>query len=140
MAGQQQKLEEYKMATKIRYDGVINCALNISDLGKALAWYQDVLGFELIYKLDDMGWAEVTSPTANVTLGLSQVEKVETGAGGATVVFGVVDIDEARGQLEQRDVRFDGETMTIPEMVRLATFFDPDGNKFMLAQDLSKKC
>jgi predicted enzyme related to lactoylglutathione lyase len=56
------------------------------------------------------------------------------------VVFGVVDIDEARGQLEQRDVRFDGETMTIPEMVRLATFFDPDGNKFMLAQDLSKKC
>ena len=126
------------MASKIKYDGAINCALSISDLGKALKWYQEVLGFELIYKLDDMGWAEVTSPTKNVTLGLSQVEKVET-AGGATVVFGVVNMDEARGQLEAQDVRFDGETQTIPEMVKLATFFDPDGNKFMLSQDLQQK-
>jgi predicted enzyme related to lactoylglutathione lyase len=126
------------MAGTIDYDGVITCALSVSDLGKALTWYGDVLGFEVIYKLDEMGWAEMTTPTKNVMLGLSQVEKVET-AGGATVVFGVVDIDQARGQLEAADVRFDGETMTIPDMVRLATFFDPDGNKFMLAQDLQKK-
>lgn len=126
------------MSTKIKYDGMTNCAISISDLGNALAWYQDVLGFELIYKLDDAGWAEITTPTKNVAIGLSQVEKVET-AGGATIVFGVVDIDEARGQLEAKDVRFDGETMTIPDMVKLATFFDPDGNKFMLAEDLQKK-
>lgn len=126
------------MANKINYDGVINCAISVSDLGKSLNWYGDVLGFELIYKIDDMGWAEVTSPVKNVTLGLSQVEQVET-AGGATVVFGVLDIDTARAYLEQREVRFDGETQTIPEMVKLATFFDPDGNKFMLAQDLQKK-
>lgn len=126
------------MASKIDYDGVINCALSVSDLGQALNWYKDVLGFELIYRLDDMGWAEVTSPVDNVTLGLSQVEQVET-AGGATVVFGVVDIDATRAYLQRQDVRFDGETQTIPEMVKLATFFDPDGNKFMLAQDLQKK-
>jgi len=80
----------------------------------------------------------MTTPTKHVVLGLSQVEKVETG-GGATVVLGVVDIDEARAELEAKQVRFDGETMTIPDMVRLATFFDPDGNTFMLAQDLQKK-
>ena len=125
------------MANKINYDGVINCSVAVSELEKALRWYREVLGFELIYEVADIGWAEVTTPTPNVTLGLSQVEKVET-AGGATVVFGVVDIDEARSQLENNDVRFDGETTTIPEMVRLATFFDPDGNKFMLAQDLTK--
>ena len=123
---------------KITYDGVINCAISVTDLPKALSWYQEVLGFELNYKIDDMGWAEIASPTKNVTIGLSQVEEVKQG-GGATVVFGVVDIDEARGYLEGCDVRFDGETQTIPEMVKLATFFDPDGNTFMLAQDLQKK-
>ena len=126
------------MAAKIKYDGTINCALSVSDLNKALTWYQDVLGLELIYEMDEMGWAEMTTPTKDVNLGLSQVENVET-AGGATIVFGVLDVDEARGQLEQQDVRFDGETQVIPEMVKLATFFDPDGNKFMLAQDLQKK-
>jgi hypothetical protein len=33
-------------------------------------------------------------------------------------------------------VRFDGETREIEGMVRLATFYDPDGNTFMLAQRL----
>ena len=49
-----------------------------------------------------------------------------------------LDIDAARSALESRDVRFDGDTMTIPDMVRLATFDDPDGNKLMLYQDLQK--
>jgi predicted enzyme related to lactoylglutathione lyase len=126
------------MTERFAYDGVMTCALSVTNLDKAVAWYQDTLAFELIYKLDEMGWAELKTPTKNVVLGLSQVEKVEK-AGGATVVFGVLDIDEARSQLEARDVRFDGETQVIPEMVKLATFFDPDGNTFMLAQDLQSK-
>ena len=125
------------MANKINYDGTMTCALSVSDLDKALRWYGEVLGFEVTAKMLDMGWAELSTPTDNVILGLSQVEKVEP-AGGATVVFGVGDVDAARATLEASDVRFDGETMTIPEMVKLVTFFDPDGNKFMLAQDLTK--
>jgi len=34
-------------------------------------------------------------------------------------------------------VKFDGETETIEGMVSTATFYDPDGNALMLAQDLS---
>ncbi|HSD03011.1 MAG TPA: VOC family protein [Gaiellales bacterium] len=55
---------------------------------------------------------------------------------GATLTFGVADIDAARAHLEAHDVRFDGETSEVPGMVRLATFYDPDGNTFMLAQRL----
>ena len=33
-------------------------------------------------------------------------------------------------------MRFDGETNEIEGMVKLATFYDPDGNSFMLAQSL----
>ncbi len=35
-------------------------------------------------------------------------------------------------------MKFDGDTMTLPGLVMLATLFDPDGNKMMLFQDLSQ--
>ena len=51
---------------------------------------------------------------------------------GATVS----DIAAARSYLEGAGVRFDGETRQVEDMVRLATFYDPDGNAIMLAQQL----
>ncbi len=45
-------------------------------------------------------------------------------------------LDSARAKLEARgDVRFDGETCTIPGWVRLATLYDLDGNTLMLYED-----
>jgi predicted enzyme related to lactoylglutathione lyase len=123
------------MASKLNYNGTLNCALSVVDLDKSLRWYQEMLDLEVSVHVAEMGWAELKTPIAGVTLGVSQVEKVEQG-GGATLVFGVDDVDSARAQLEAKDVRFDGETQTIPDMVKIATFFDLDGNTFMLAQDL----
>ncbi len=55
---------------------------------------------------------------------------------GSTVpTFGVTDLDAARGRLEANGVKFD-DTSEVPGMVRLATFYDPDGNPWMLAQVL----
>ena len=51
-------------------------------------------------------------------------------------MFGVADIDAARVELEAKGVVFDGDTRELPGMVKLATFFDPDGNRYMLAQSL----
>lgn len=124
------------MASALGYDGGLTCGIEVADLDKALAWYRDVLGFTLLYKVDDMAWAEMSTPVARVNLGLGQVEKPHA-RGGATLTWGVKNIDDARGALEKKDVRFDGATMTVPGMVKLATFFDPDGNKHMLYQDLS---
>jgi len=123
------------MPTDLGYNGGLTCSMQCADLDKAIAWYSGTLGFEMIYKLDDMAWCEMKTPIAGVNVGLSQVESPEV-KGGATLTFGVKDIDAARAQLEKRDVPFDGETMEIPGMVKLATFFDPDGNKLMLFQGL----
>lgn len=116
-----------------------NCVISISvsDLDRSIEWYRDLLGFQVIYKLDDYGWAEVASSIHNVSIGLGQVEdpKVE----GPTPTFGVKDIEAARNYLESNGVRFDGETRQIGEMVKLATFYDPDGNSYMLAQALDMK-
>ena len=113
----------------------MTAALGVSDIDRSIAWYRDVLGFELIYKLDDWGWAELRSPITGVNVGIGQTEDLEP-RGGATLTFGVADIEAARGSLEAHGVRFDGETTEVPGMVRLATFYDPDGNTFMLAQRL----
>jgi len=126
------------MASPLNYDGGLTCALKVTDLEKSVNWYQDVLGFTLLYKLDEMGWCELATETKGVNIGLSQVEKAG-GEGGAVLTFGVKDIDAARKRLEAGDVRFDGDTQTIPDMVKLATFFDPDGNALMLFQDLQKR-
>ena len=124
------------MTTDLGFDGGLTCAMQCADLDKAIAWYQNTLGFAQLYKLDDMGWCELKSPVARVSVGLSQVEKPEV-KGGATLTFGVSDIDASRATLESKRVRFDGDTITIPDMVKLATFYDLDGNKLMLYQDLS---
>lgn len=124
------------MPSPLNYDGGLTAGLPVRDLGAAVAWYIDVLGFTLNYQIDDMGWAELATEMEGFTVGLSQVEEVKIG-GGATLTFGVHDIAAARVILESKSVRFDGETQVIPEMVAICTFFDPDGNVLMLYQDLS---
>jgi len=123
------------MASSLGYDGGLTCALNVTNLDRSIAWYRDVLEFEFLYRVDDIAWCEFKTPVARVNVGLSQVEEAG-GKGGATLTFGVKDIDAARKQLEGRKVRFDGPTQTIEGMVKLATFFDLDGNALMLFQDL----
>jgi predicted enzyme related to lactoylglutathione lyase len=126
------------MASNLGYDGGLTASMGVADLGKAIAWYSEVLGFTLLYRMDEMAWCEMSTGVARVNVGLSQVEKVSP-QGGATLTWGVKDIKAARKALEGRKVRFDGDTMTIEGMVSLATFFDPDGNKMMLYQDLQRK-
>ena len=123
--------------SNLAYDGGLTCALQVRDLEAGIAWYRDVLGFSLLYHMAEMGWCELATAVDRVNVGLSQVEDPEV-KGGATLTFGVRDIDAARSRLEEQDVRFDGETQTIPGMVKLATFYDPDGNKLMLYEDLSQ--
>jgi catechol 2,3-dioxygenase-like lactoylglutathione lyase family enzyme len=70
------------MPSSLGYDGGIAIGLPVRDLDAAIAWYAATLDFALVFKMDDMGWAEVATETTGVTLGLSQVEEVKTG--GAT--------------------------------------------------------
>jgi predicted enzyme related to lactoylglutathione lyase len=126
------------MPSPLNYDGGLTISIQVSDFDRSIAWYRDVLGFTMLYKIDDMQWAELATETARVNVGLSAVEKPKVGA-GPVPTFGVKDIAAARKRLEGQKVRFDGETQTIPGMVSLATFFDPDGNALMLFQDLQGK-
>lgn len=117
------------------YDGGLTCAINVTDLDAGIAWYRDVLGMNLLYRVDEIAWCELESPVGRVNVGLAQRESVVQG-GGATLTFGVTDIEAAQKVLDTAGVRQDGPIQDIPGMVRLLTFYDPDGNALMLYQDL----
>ena len=119
------------------YDGGLTCSVNVLDIQTAMRWYQEVLGLENLYYLEELGWCELKSPVAGVNVGLSQVEKMPPPGGNAVLTWGVKDIEQAKAELESREVRFDGDIRTIEGMVKLATFYDPDGNCYMLYQDIS---
>ena len=117
------------------YTGGLTISMQVTDLERSIAFYQDVVGFTLQYKVDEIGWCELETSVPQVNVGLSQVETPKVA--GSVPTFGVGDIDAARKTLESRGARFDGDTIEIPDMVKLATFFDPDDNALMLFQDLS---
>ena len=119
----------------VSLNSALTLALSVRDRHASATWYETMLGFELLYHLDEAGWSEMKTKTEGVTLALG--EQSEPTPGNTVPVFGVADIEAARAALEAEGVRFDGETEVIEGMVSTATFYDPDGNALMLAQDLS---
>jgi len=120
----------------VSLENTITLALSVRDRHASADWYEKNLGFKLLYHFDEAGWSEMQTMTEGVTLGLG--EQAEPAPGNTVPVFGVADIAAGRTALEDAGVRFDGPTETIEGMVSTATFYDPDGNALMLAQDLSR--
>ena len=119
----------------IDYDGGLTCSTGVTNLDRSIAWYQEVLGFELLYRVEEIAWCELKTSVARVNVGLG-VREEAGGSGGATLTFGVTDIEAAKAVLDSHGVRQDGPIRDIPDMVRLLTFFDPDDNALMFYQEV----
>ena len=121
--------------TLITLDETINIAMSVKNRHVSAKWYENMLSFETIYHADDAGWSELQTKTVGVTIGLG--EHTKPVPGNCVPVFGIANLDAARQKLEQTKVKFDGETDVVEGMVKTATFYDPDGNALMLAEDLT---
>jgi predicted enzyme related to lactoylglutathione lyase len=121
----------------LNYVHEVTASMGVTDIDRSIAWYSEVLGFELLYKADEIGWCEMKTHMPGVNVGLSQNQSVIQG-GGATNVWSVADIDAAKAHLNMHGVKQDGEIQHIPDMVKLLTFYDSDGNTMMLAQSLQQ--
>ncbi len=119
----------------ISLEKTITIALSVKDRHISAEWYESMLGFQTIYHADEAGWSELQTKTSGVTIGLG--EHTKPAPGNCVPVFGIADLDTARQKLEQAKVRFDGESDVVEGMVKTATFYDPDGNALMLAEDLT---
>ena len=117
----------------LRIGSELTCSMGVKDITASIAWYERVMLCKLLYRADEIGWCELATPMAGGNIGLSQVETVAQG-GGATNVFEVADIDAAKAHLDAEGVRQDGDIQHIPGLVKLITFYDPDGNAFMFSR------
>lgn len=123
------------MTQPIAFTPAILATINVSDCKTAVAWYKNVLGFETTYVVDEMGWAELRTPVEGFTLGM-QTDPGANHDGGSVVTLGVLDIEAARNHIVTNGGTLVGEIETLPGMVKLAGWRDPDGNNFMFAQTL----
>lgn len=113
----------------------LTASMAVTSLDRSIAWYQEVLGFTLLYRAEEIGWCELATHMPGVNVGLSENRDVPQG-GGATNVWSVTNVEAAKAHLDTHGVQQDGEIQTIPGLVRLLTFYDPDGNAMMFAQSL----
>jgi CreA protein len=120
------------VTTPFGYGDHVTIAVNVTDFERAIAWYREAFGFELIYKLDDWKWCELSTPIEGVHIGLGQTDD-ET-RGGIQPTFTVADIEAAKAHLESVGAVFDGDIHEVEGMVKLASFKDPDGNALGLAE------
>ena len=134
MAVEQTELEGRTMGIDYNPENCV-VSVGVSDYDRSLAWYRDVLGFPVVYELKEYGWGELETPFG-FNVGLGQTETVEKG--NVTPTFGVRDIDAAIAHLREHDVKVE-DWHEIEGMVRLSTFYDPDGTPWMLAQLLDVK-
>ena len=125
------------MSSPLNYTGGLTLSCQCKDRKKSADWYASKLGFKMLYDVAEIGWCELATEIGGVNIGLAETPQPKSGS-GPVPTFGVKDLDKARGMLEKQGVKFDGETRTIPGMVKLATFFDLDGHALMLFQDLQK--
>lgn len=75
----------------ISLDTNITFSMSVTDRHASADWYAAMLGFDLIYHADDVGWSELGTNTAGVTIGLG--EHTEPAPGNCVPVFGIADLD-----------------------------------------------
>lgn len=121
-------------------------ALYVSDVQRSLAFYRDVLGFQIGYRWPPEGdpdYVEVTQGNQTVGLLSREFAARETGLpvaqGGpswAELVLEVDDVDAASRYLLSKGVRQLREPADKPWGERVAYFVDPDGHPIFVAAKL----
>ena len=111
-------------------------SIPVADQERAKTFYVDVLGFELRVDAsfqEGQRWVEVAPPGAETSLTLVTWFPTMPPGGISGLVLECDDIDATFAALSERGVVFAGPIEEAP-WGRFATFTDPDGNGWVLAQ------
>jgi len=103
----------------------------VTDMDRAIRFYRDALGLDLLRR-DGDEWAEFETGSARLALH-ARGQGHAAGAGGATAVFQVDDLDAAKSTLGSRGVSF-GHEAEVKGFARFASFNDPDGNTLQVIE------
>lgn len=110
----------------------------VSDFEKSKKFFSETLGLHIAEKSPNYNWMELEAEDKGMRLGVGEYEpeysKDDKPGQNAVLTFTVEDIVEAKKELESKNVTFLGDILDIPGNIKMATFVDPDGNKFQLVQ------
>jgi predicted enzyme related to lactoylglutathione lyase len=93
----------------------LTASMGVTDMDRSIAWYGEVLGYELLYRVDEIGWCEMKTEMAGVNIGLSQNQEVPQG-GNATNVWSVADIEAAKAHLDVHGMKQDVDIQHVPNL------------------------
>jgi catechol 2,3-dioxygenase-like lactoylglutathione lyase family enzyme len=105
-----------------------------TDLARALSFYQDALGLEVIEQYPG-AYARLKSPNGSTTIGLHLLDpgqKMNTEVEGLRLYFEVEELDEFCRGLESKGVKLDQPPKDMPWGWRHAYLRDPDGHQISL--------
>jgi predicted enzyme related to lactoylglutathione lyase len=104
----------------------------VTDLARARAFYEGVLGLKVSQEPGPVPWMEFD--LGNATLGLGAYgERWKSSPDGALVALEVEDFDAAIAELKAKNVPFSFDGMETP-VCHFAIVRDPDGNAVMIHQ------
>lgn len=108
---------------------IAHITIGVSDLKKAVPFFQDVLGLEKMGEWPSYAIFDI----AGVSFGLEPQKKTE-------ICLLVDDVDKAYQDLRDKSVKFTSEPKDQPWGVRDAAFVDFDGNIFIIESFQCKVC
>ena len=122
------------------YDGLFTPWVPVTDLDRSISWYEQVLNLELVFRADQIGWAELRTATPGAVIGLFRTGAAAPAAGsgppGATLTLGVRDLQAERKRLADLGVEFGQYDRVIESLIAFVSFADPDGNPLMFCEVL----
>ncbi len=125
-------------AAQTKITGVGTVGIHVSDQDRALAFYRDVLGFEVRRDMpfgDGGRWLEVAPPGAPTSIALMGAhDQVPVGIDTGIRLF-TADADGDHAALVAQGADVDAEILRMGDFVPpMFTFRDPDGNTLYIVQ------
>ncbi|MBN1438223.1 MAG: VOC family protein [Anaerolineales bacterium] len=121
---------------RIRNDTVM-FEYDVHDLPRAAAWYQDVLGLEMVFRGGDCH-AEFALPVPGARLALSRAGTEKPIQKAARLFLRTDDLDGVAAALNSKGVKT-GPLETVEGVVRILWVEDPEGNHFAIEQWMGEK-
>ena len=118
-------MSQFKQVDVVQY--------NVSDWERAKQFYADVLDWPLAYVDEAVGWCEWGQPDkTHLAINRWDSQWGPVPQNGALAVLSVADAHATTAALRAKGIKCD-DIMSIPGVVDIGLFHDPEGNKIQFA-------
>ena len=117
--------------------GITMSCVTVSSLEETKHLFVDLLGLEVKEYDERFNWMELEGEEGGrVGFGQPMGDDGMKAGTNAIVSISVDNLEETKAFLESNGIQFLGDTVEIPDEVKLALFADKDGNQYFLAEQL----